>query len=315
MPLDTLLAFALCGMTFLTLKEKLLLQSQLASEEDLSGVDSDGVARMIGRPLRNSVWNGADALAEARRVRQLCAAYGIRFAHYASAAYPALLRESFNPPYMLFYRGDISALQKKCVSMVGTRRMCRPCAEAAFAFAKEAALHGQCVVSGLALGIDACAHKGALDAARDMSLSGTTAAVLPCGADCVVPSAHKALAKAVLDTGGCILSEYLPGTPPVHFRYVQRNRIIAALSSCTVVVQAPPASGALITADFAVQENRILCFHESAFGPEARRDSEAKRLSLASDKKKERKLKITAENFVSEGAAVIKTYSDYCHFF
>ena len=168
----------------------------------------------------------------------------------------------------MFYRGNFSVLQEKCVSVVGTRRLTADGMNAAKAFAYDAALHGQTVVSGLAFGADACSHAGAVAAAFDemekngvfCERCGKTAAVLPCGIDCVVTNANKRIARQILQTGGCLLSEYPPGVCAEKWRFVQRNRIIAGLSPATVIVQAPAGSGALITADFALDFGRMLFF-------------------------------------------------------
>ena len=134
--------------------------------------------------------------------------------------------------------------------MVGTRKPTPAVAKATFDFSQEAAVSGYTLVSGLAFGIDAAVHKGALAG------NGKTVAVLPCGADGVVPLSHKRLAATMLERKGCLLSEYLPGVPAEKFRFPQRNRIIAALSPVTVVAAAPEKSGALITAEFALEQGR-----------------------------------------------------------
>ncbi len=89
-------------------------------------------------------------------------------------------------------------------------------------------------------------------------------AVLACGTDRLYPSANGRLARAVIENGGCILSEYAPGTPPAQWRFPQRNRLISALSRTVAVVEAPAGSGALITADFALEQGRDVCLHEAA---------------------------------------------------
>ena len=199
--------------------------------------------------------------------------------------------------------------------------MTREGKEAAFSFAHDAARNGVTVVSGLAYGIDASAHAGAVDACFDAMEAGTekncgkTAAILPCGADMIVPSSHKRLAEKIIKTGGVLVSEYLPGVPAEAWRFVHRNRIIAALSPATVVVESPPGSGALITAQYALDYNRDVMIHEAAFSAPAKAVSRQAKCEL--EKKIERgkaakgKTERTAEKYVADGAPVIKDYADY----
>jgi DNA processing protein len=116
--------------------------------------------------------------------------------------------------------------------------------------ATESAAAGVVVVSGLARGIDGEAHRGAL------AVGGRTVAVLGCGIDRDYPAAHAQLARAIVDTGGLVVSEYEPGVEPAPWRFPARNRIIAGLARATVVVEARERSGALITADFALEDGR-----------------------------------------------------------
>lgn len=197
---------------------------------------------------------------------------------------------------LFFYRGILEALRKPCVSVVGTRRVCEKTARAAFGFAKDASLGGWTVVSGLANGIDSFAHKGALSS----GLAQSTAAVLPCGIDTVVPYGNRSLARQIISSGGFIGSEYVPGVTAGPWRFVQRNRIVAALSSCTVVVHAPAGSGALITADFALDYNRDVVFHSAGFCDEAEK-------SCGGGKKNAR----TSGKFIEEGAPVVENYADF----
>ena len=135
--------------------------------------------------------------------------------------------------------------------------------------------------------------------------------MLPCGIDTIVPGANKRLAASILKGGGCIVSEYAPGVPAEKWRFVQRNRIIAALCQGTLVVQAPPNSGALITADFALDYGRELVFHKSCFCPDA------KKISLAAEKKllgagaSPAKAARTCESYVEDGACVVQNFEEF----
>ena len=288
---------ALSLITCLSLREKLLLKNLLDSLDALSVLSIEDISQMVGRPVTPDFWDAKALCHDARLAQRLLEKLGIESVLYDHAQYPALLRETLNAPYALFYRGSLAALHQKCISLVGTRAVCEEGARAAFELAKDACLDGCTVVSGLAYGIDSFAHKGALSAQK-----GATVAVLPCGIDTVVPYANRLLAQHIIDGGGALVSEYVPGMPVEKWRYVQRNRIIAALSGVTVVVQAPPGSGALITADFALEFNRDVVLHQSCFCDAAKK---VKPNRLAKKPKAKRTVQMLAE----EGAAIVTDYA------
>ena len=164
-------------------------------------------------------------------------------------AFPALLKEIPDCPKVLYCIGDPGLLKKRCVSVVGSRTTTAYGRNTAKRIASALAACGVTVVSGMAAGIDTCAHEGALEA------GGSTAAVLGCGPDVCYPPSGASL-KEVIGRRGLILSEYPPGTQPRSFYFPQRNRIISGLSEITVVVQARNRSGALITAELAAEQGR-----------------------------------------------------------
>src|SRR5207247_2887071 len=141
-------------------------------------------------------------------------------------------------------------LARASVAVVGARSCTDYGAHVARQLARELAASGVVVVSGLARGVDGCAHRGALDP------GGATVAVLGCGVDRDYPRAHAGLAAQIVSSGGLIVSEYPPGVAPAPWRFPARNRIVAGLSVATVVVEARERSGALITADLALEEGR-----------------------------------------------------------
>lgn len=164
--------------------------------------------------------------------------------------YPALLAAVYDPPPCLYVRGAMpGALVGPCVAVVGARACSAYGRQVARLLGRELAAAGAVVVSGLARGVDAEAHRGALDA------GGPTVAVLGCGIDRVYPSGHAELAARILERG-LIVSEYGAGVEPAPWRFPARNRIVAGLSRAVVVVEARERSGALITADFAMEEGR-----------------------------------------------------------
>ena len=163
--------------------------------------------------------------------------------------YPALLKEIRDYPKELYYIGDPKLLEEKCVSIVGSRKTNQYGRSTAYSFGKALGQRGITVVSGMAVGIDTCAHEGALQE------KGNTAAVLACGLDLCYPPRNREL-KGIIESAGIVLSEYPPGTAAQRYYFPQRNRIINGLSPLTVVVQAGNRSGALITAELAADQGR-----------------------------------------------------------
>jgi DNA processing protein len=177
-------------------------------------------------------------------------ARGLRFIARSDRAFPTLLRSIHDPPPGLFVRGPgaLDLLARPSVAIVGARACSGYGASVATDLGRELARAGVSVVSGLARGVDAAAHRGALQ-------SGSTIAVLGCGIDRDYPRAHAALAGEVA-ARGLVVSEYPPGVEPAPWRFPARNRIVAGLTRATVVVEARERSGALITADLALDEGR-----------------------------------------------------------
>lgn len=160
------------------------------------------------------------------------------------------LREIPSPPHKLYVEGDASVLALASVAVVGTRQPSPYGLQASFRFSSALARHGMAVTSGLARGIDTAAHSGALAA------KGLTIAVLGHGLDRIYPARNRGLADAIVRAGGCLVSEYPPGTPPLPQHFPARNRIISGLSLGALVVEAAAKSGSLITARFAVEQGR-----------------------------------------------------------
>ena len=171
----------------------------------------------------------------------------------ADKAYPALLRQTAQPPPVLFVRGRTELLCSPSVAIVGSRAATSYGRRVSFHLARELANHSVCVVSGLALGIDAEAHAGCLAGGGD------TIGVLGCGLDIVYPGRNRSLYAAIAERG-LLVSEYPLGTRPEPFRFPARNRIIAGLSSGVVVVEASRKSGSLITVQYGLEEGReVFC--------------------------------------------------------
>ena len=185
------------------------------------------------------------------RFRAGLEARGLRFVGRSEPGFPRLLRELHDPPPGLFLRGsgEAALLSEPAVAVVGARMCSSYGSQVARLLGRELAAAGLVVVSGLARGIDGEAHRGALEA------GGATIGVLGCGIDRDYPAAHAHLARGICRTG-LVVSEYAPGVEPAPWRFPARNRIIAGLCQATIIVEARERSGALITADFALEAGR-----------------------------------------------------------
>ncbi len=169
--------------------------------------------------------------------------------------FPLLLREMHNPPFGLYVTGAF-AFNPPTIAIVGTRRATREGILVAEKLSKQLAENNITVVSGLALGIDGAAHRGALAAFPEPGRKGTTIAVLPTGLDRIYPPHHENLAQEIAASSGALISEYPFNTPSLPYHFLERNRIVSGLSLGTLVIEAPLGSGALVTARLALDYNR-----------------------------------------------------------
>jgi len=183
---------------------------------------------------------------------------------YSDAAYPELLRQTTNFPALLYARGDPGLLSAPQIAIVGSRNCTPGGAQNAFDFAAQCACAGLVVTSGMALGIDSAAHRGAL------SINGKTVAVTATGQDRVYPSRNRGLADEIAEHG-LIVSEFPLGTKALAAYFPQRNRIISGLAVATLVVEAAQRSGSLITARLAAEQGRdVLAIPGSIHNPQTR---------------------------------------------
>jgi DNA processing protein len=195
----------------------------------------------------------AASLPDPESTHERMVALGIRLVLDFEREFPASLRHIPYPPFGIYVRGDASTTlpsSPATIATVGTRRASDDGKKIALSFARELAGAGFTITSGLAFGIDAAAHDGALDA------NGTTGAVLAGGLDDIYPHSHRALAERILASGGMLISEYPPGEPPLAYRFIERNRIMSGLSRGVLIVEAPACSGALATARYAAEQDR-----------------------------------------------------------
>src|SRR5437867_8050053 len=210
-------------------------------ELELLGLQLETMDSIVTRELH------ARAESEIERVSKL----GDDILVLDDGVYPALLRETYDPPVVLYMKGAwAECLERPCIAIVGSRRCSTYGQNAALMLSRELAQRGVTIVSGLARGIDAAAHRGALEA------GGRTVGVMGTGLDQVYPRDHKKLADEILENKGALVSQFPLGTPPVSENFPYRNRVISGLSLGVVIVEAAENSGSLITARLAMEQNR-----------------------------------------------------------
>lgn len=226
------------------------LLSVYASPKDIYDASSSELQSLEKIPESVKTRLSDKNLDRANRILETCRSMGIGIMTYADPRFPRILKYIDKPPAVLYFKGrPIDFDRRLCVSVVGTRKMTDYGRDMAYRFAYDLASAGAIIVSGMALGADGMAAAGAMDAQAQ------TVAVLGGGVDVVYPMVHKKLYNSILKDG-LILSEYPPGTSSDAAHFPQRNRIISGLSRCTLVVECPNQSGALITARCAAAQGR-----------------------------------------------------------
>lgn len=224
-------------------------------ENGLTAYDIFGMSHEKLCSLEELARKDADAIEESKRGWNIDENWirlmeqGIGFVSIENENYPTRLKHITNAPYCLYYIGKLPKEEEKSIAIVGARGRSAYGSEVTRKLAKELSNSGVQVISGLAKGIDADAHSGALEG------STPTYAVLGCGVDVCYPASNRYLYESVLERGG-ILSEYPPKTQPCKSLFPARNRIISGLSDCVVIMEARERSGSLITADFAMEQGR-----------------------------------------------------------
>jgi DNA processing protein len=240
--------------------QQLLSQPVQSWRSLLNPVAADMLARFNSDPEGSDV--GQKLAAELAYIESQP---GLHCLTYDDPLYPRLLREIPRPPPLLYVRGDPTCLSLPQLAIVGSRNPSGGGSENAERFAHYLAERGFAITSGLALGIDAAAHRGALRA------GGKTIAVMGTGIDLIYPSRHRQLAQDIVDNGGALVSEFPLGTSSHASNFPQRNRIISGLSGGTLVVEAAVQSGSLITASYALQHDReVFAIPGSIHNPLAR---------------------------------------------
>ncbi|AEF85212.1 smf protein [Treponema primitia ZAS-2] len=232
-------------------REKIFLGEKFDREGDFTILSKKDVEALINRPLQ-APWDMGTLRGLAERDASLGRLRGIAWVSHGDPRYPPLLRELWDPPALLFFRGILPDPEKPLIAVVGTRRPSGQAAAQAYDISRDLARGGAVVVSGLALGIDALAHRGNLDGGAP------TVAVLGSGLDQIYPASNRPLAGRILEAGGSLVSEFSPEMGPRSWTFPARNRIISGLARSVLIVEAPQRSGALITARFALEQGRDL---------------------------------------------------------
>ena len=209
----------------------------------------EGLTRKLAQRLQGLASQQATLSDRADQLLQWCLDHHVRCLTNLDKDYPVLLKEVTGAPPVLFVRGDVGVLSLPQLAMVGSRNASPQGLQTAGLFGRALAASGFVVTSGLALGIDGAVHRGALQ-------SGHTVAVLGTGIDVVYPRQHQPLYQTILDNGGAIVSEFVPGTPPLPSNFPRRNRVISGLSLGVLVIEAALKSGSLITARYALEQGR-----------------------------------------------------------
>jgi DNA processing protein len=234
--------------------EKVATGSVGRRSPELLRLDNEELVEVVAPEKGAEALRRVEALTADELARRLAAAGCWAICRH-SERYPAGLRDAGDGPWALIGLGDQALVEglapEAAVTIVGSRRASSYGREVARELAREVGTAGLLVVSGLAFGIDACAHRGALDAGA------RTLAVLGCGPDSAYPAAHRSLWRRIAETGA-VVSELPPGSTPWRWSFPARNRVMAALAGMTVVVEAAARSGSLITADLATELGRDL---------------------------------------------------------
>lgn len=241
------LALSYCD--FLKTKEKLLLLKSFSSFEKLVSSTVTDISFIINRKIKSKMeLSSLEPLVE--KALKILEVYHVKMLMIEDEGFPIQLKEIPDPPFSVFIRGTLPDVGFNMVSIVGTRMPTGEGIKEALKMGVECASLSLPLVSGLARGIDCFSQRGCVEA------GGVSVGVLACGLEKVYPVSNAKLAQKIISGHGCLLSEYPPFTEVLKFRFPQRNRIISGLSKGTLVVQAPKKSGALITADFALEQGR-----------------------------------------------------------
>ena len=242
-----ILALSYCD--FLKTHEKLSLLKSFSSIKELASSSIVDLSFIINRRLKTNMCL-SHLLELVERGKKVLDFYSIRMLMIEDQDFPYQLKEIADPPFVVFIRGVMPNVGFNMISIVGTRRPTGDGLNMALKLGAECASLNLPLVSGFARGIDSFSQRSCV------AKKGLSIAVLPCGVERIYPASNKSLAQKIIANSGCLLSEYPPFTNILKFRFPQRNRLISGLSRYLLVIEAPNRSGALITADFALDQGR-----------------------------------------------------------
>ncbi|NIZ47503.1 DNA-processing protein DprA [Entomospira nematocerorum] len=258
----SILTLAIAHIPYLPVQKKHLLARKYVSSQDFAALhgtelihEFPDLASTKSRQLAWSQWHGKQALIDAEKLLEQLQKRHIAIIDILDKTYPSLLKEIYDPPFLLYYRGRLPSTATPSLAIVGTRKPSLNAKEECALFTREVAPYVSSIVSGLALGIDGQAHRAALATGRH------TTAILGGGFDHLYPSSHKNLAARIIDEGGLLLTEYAPSIAPKTYSFPERNRIIAGITNGTLIIEAPHRSGSLITGQLALDYGRDLFVH------------------------------------------------------
>lgn len=241
---------ALQSVEELSLKKKRELQSLIPNPDEWAcAKNSEVLLSVLGEKYK------AEFLSKISSVEDIICKLnreGVNYVSIIDDEYPDQLREIYDPPLVLFCKGDVSVLKTRCIGVVGTRTPTRYGQKVCDSFAREFARSGLTVVSGFARGVDSIAHKAVVDS------DAPTIAVFACGLDTCYPSENRGLHDAIIAHGGLIVTEYPLGVKPLQYHFPERNRIISGLSEGVFLPEATLKSGSLITARLAIEQGKDL---------------------------------------------------------
>ncbi|MBO4305474.1 MAG: DNA-processing protein DprA [Lentisphaeria bacterium] len=231
-----------------------ILKSRFETAEKILHAPEEALAALpgVGKVLAEKIAHW-EKYADLAGELDLAEKGGVKIVTLADEEYPSVLRELRDAPLCLYVRGDLPVnIGERSLAVVGTRSMSHYGNRMARHLSEAAAYAGFTIISGLAYGVDACAHRAALDA------GGRTVSVLGGGLARIQPQDHVPLAREIVEKGGAVISEFPMETMPTRHTFPMRNRIISGLSTGVLVVEAGLNSGSLITANFALEQNRTL---------------------------------------------------------
>lgn len=255
------LALLISYLLSLTTLEKMTLLNAVKSLEDFFNLSTDDISYIIKRSLKTKKISKTDFEKKLNRALRLIDVYKIDMTCIGDSEYPKVLHKITNPPFIIFSRGA-KIDDKKKIAIVGTRKPTTEAIKYTLELSRDISKLEYVVVSGLAYGIDSFAHRATLES------NGKTIAVLPSGLESIYPQSNSQLALRILESGGSIISEYPPGVEPLKYRFLERNRIVSAISEAVIVVEAPERSGALSTASHAMRQGKPVIVLEQLLNSE-----------------------------------------------